>query len=90
MYDGDEFFRADAARLGMSISEYERAFGVHFTDGPAENRFRYHEVVAGLMGSEDIEGAASRERSHTPERNRKRRRGYDPNGAPQAPGDSGA
>jgi hypothetical protein len=88
--DLDAFFREDARRLGMSIADYEREYGVHLSGGPAENRVRYHEVTAGLMGQADLEGVAHNEREYTPERNRKRRRGYDPNGASIAPSDPSA
>jgi hypothetical protein len=76
----DDFLRADAAARGMTITEYERAFGIMLADGPAENRTKYHELTAGALGQDDLSRAADRERRYTPERNRKRRRGYHPDG----------
>lgn len=76
----DDFFRADARARGMTVAEYEKAFGIQIAEGPAENRTKYHEVTAGLMGQDDLSRAATRERHYTPERNRKRRRGWSPDG----------
>lgn len=61
----DAFFRADAARLGMTVAEYERAFGVRLDGGPAESRTRYHEGVSGgLMDEAGIASALAYERRH--------------------------
>ena len=66
------------------LAHYEREFGIMFDGGPAESRARYHETLAGLMGQDDLAAASIREKSYTPERNRKRRRGWNPDGAPSA------
>ena len=81
----DEFFRQDAERLGMTLDEYEREFGIRFHNGPSERRQRYHERPAGLMTDTDLAEAGAMEVDYTPERNRKRRRGFHPDGASVAP-----
>jgi hypothetical protein len=84
----DEWLRADAERQGLKPSEYERRYGIMFDGGPAENRAKYHESPGGIMDQGDLMRAAARERNHTPERNRKRRRGWSPDGAIVQPSDS--
>lgn len=81
----DDFFRQDAERLGMTLDEYEQAFGIRFHNGPSERRQRYHERPAGLLTDEDLAEAQEREARYTPDRNRKRRRGFHPDGASIGP-----
>lgn len=48
----DEWLRADAERRGVSVSDYERDFGVMVSGGPAEQRVAYNEIGAGLLNSD--------------------------------------
>lgn len=68
----DDFFRQDAKARGMTLSEYERTFGVHLKGGPAEERIAYSELNAGSMGDSDLARAAHFERNYI--RVEKRRR----------------
>jgi len=70
----DAFFRADAKRMGISLTEYEHRFNVGIRKGPREGRLEYNEVPVGTT-SEDFDIAAFAERKTTPERLHKRRHG---------------
>jgi len=70
----DRFFREDARRLGLSMTEYEARFGIGIRNGPREERIEYNEVDAG-MTDDDFEAATLAERHTTPERLHKRRHG---------------
>lgn len=74
--DADDFFRQDAEARGMTLSEYERTFGVHLTNGPASARIGYNELVAGTMGDDDLARAAHLERNYVRVEKRRRPRSY--------------
>jgi hypothetical protein len=74
--DTDDFFRQDAKARGMTLSDYEREFGVHIKGGPAEERIGYNELAAGLMTSDDLARASHFERNYVRKHKRRRPRSY--------------
>lgn len=74
--DADDFFRQDAKARGMTLSEYEREFGVQITGGPAQERIAYNELPAGVMGDDDVARALHYERNYVRKDKRRRPRSY--------------
>lgn len=74
--DADDFFRQDAKARGMTLSEYERDFGVHLSNGPAQDRVEYNELPAGVMSDDDFARASHFERHFVRVHKRRRPRSY--------------
>lgn len=74
--DAETFFRLDAQARGMTLSEYEREFGIQLKGGPAEERIQYNELVAGEMSDDDLARAAHFERNYVRKDRRRRARSY--------------
>jgi hypothetical protein len=74
--DADAFFRQDAKARGMTLSDYEREFGVQVTGGPAQERTAYNELPAGVMGDDDVARALHYERNFVRKEKRRRARSY--------------
>lgn len=74
--DADDFFRQDAKARGMTLSEYERMFGVHLKGGPAAERVGYNELPAGVMNDDDLARASHFERNYVRVEKRRRPRSY--------------